>query len=166
MIYDNINIIVALTNESHSIGYRNKLLFNIPKDMERFKAMTTGNTIVCGMNTYKSFPKRPLKNRKNIVLTRDTSACLDGALVLNGIADVLKYSENNPDEKIFICGGEQIYKEFIKYSKRMYLTYIFEEPILSDTYFPMFDISEWEVEKSGLIDEYDGTEYLFLDLIK
>ena len=64
-----IAAIVAVDND-WGIGYNNQLLENIPEDLKRFKELTTGHTVVMGTNTWKSLPKKPLPNRRNIILSR------------------------------------------------------------------------------------------------
>ena len=78
-----MNLIVAVDNK-WAIGYKNDLLISIPDDMKFFRETTTGNVIIMGRKTLNSFPNgRPLKNRVNIVITKDTNFKADGAIVVN-----------------------------------------------------------------------------------
>ena len=62
--------IIAAVAKNRAIGYKNKLLYWLPNDLKRFKALTTGHTIIMGRNTYESLPKGALPNRRNVVLSR------------------------------------------------------------------------------------------------
>ena len=70
----NISIIVAIAR-NHGIGFENKLLYWLPNDLKRFKALTTGHTIIMGRKTFESLPKGALPNRRNICLLY-TSRCV------------------------------------------------------------------------------------------
>ena len=146
---DNIYIIVAITEKTHSIGKDNDMIYHLKEDLEYFKNTTINNTIVCGRKTYFSFPKRPLPNRKNIVLTRSNSV-FEGAEVMHSVDEVIEYAKNNKDEKIFICGGDQIYSQFIDIASRLYITFIKEdEDVIADSHFPAIDMNIWRMIEEG-----------------
>jgi dihydrofolate reductase len=85
-----MNLIVAVDN-NWAIGYKNDLLISIPDDMKFFRETTTGNVIIMGRKTLNSFPNgKPLKNRVNIVITKDTNFKADGAIVVNSIEEAVK----------------------------------------------------------------------------
>ncbi|MDY5963433.1 MAG: dihydrofolate reductase, partial [Peptostreptococcus porci] len=109
---ENLYAIVAMTEKTNAIGRAGDMLYHLKDDLKYFKSTTENNTIVCGRKTYFSFPKRPLPNRKNIVLTRGNTA-FDGAYTMHSREEIIEYAKNNPDEKIFICGGDNIYKQFM-----------------------------------------------------
>ena len=73
-----INIIAAVA-KNNAIGFQNKLIYWLPNDLKRFKALTTGNTIIMGRKTFESLPKGALPNRRNIVVSRNTNLTVDGA---------------------------------------------------------------------------------------
>ncbi|WP_291651525.1 dihydrofolate reductase [Clostridium sp.] len=137
-----ISLIVAM-DKNNGIGNKNKLLAHISEDLRYFKRITDGNTIVMGYNTYMSLPKRPLPNRRNIVLTTKDIK-LDGAEVVNSIEELLKLL--NTEEETFICGGDSIYKQMLPYADKLYITHIFDE-FEADTYFPEIT-DEWEISES------------------
>ena len=123
-----INIIAAV-GKNKELGLNNKLLWHLKEDMKYFKETTTGYIVVMGRKTFESIGK-PLPKRKNIVITRQ-NITLDGAEVLNDPYKVLEYND-----KIFIIGGEQIYRFFLPYADNIYLkikflvqTWIFHHPI-------------------------------------
>lgn len=145
----NIYIIVAITKKEHAIGKDNDMLFFLKKDLEYFKETTLNHTIVCGRKTYFSFPVRPLPGRKNIILTKSDSN-FEGAETMHSVEEVVEYARKNSDEKIFICGGEQIYKQFIKIASKLYITFIYNEnPVDADSFFPLIDEKIWNMTKSS-----------------
>ena len=147
-----INIIAAV-GKNLEIGKDNKLLWRIPNDQKYFKETTINKTVVMGRKTYESMGK-PLKNRKNIVLTRG-KLNIDNVEIVNNYKEIL-----NREEEIFIIGGEQIYKKFLPYADNLYLTEI-NASQEADTYFPEFDkgLYEKEVLKT---EEYNDIEYSFV----
>ena len=104
---DNIYMIVAMTKNTRAIGIDGDMLYHLKEDLKYFKETTLNHTIVCGRKTYFSFPKRPLPNRKNIILTRGNDH-YDQAFTLHSKDQVAQYALNHPDEKIFICGGDNV----------------------------------------------------------
>jgi len=152
-----VNIIVA-TSENNVIGRGNDIPWYIPKDLEHFKKLTTGNTVIMGRKTYESLPKeyRPLPNRVNIVITRDKSYQAKGCLVVNSLEEALRKSDNN--REIFIIGGGQIYREGLKFAERIYLTKIHKN-ISGDTYFPKLN-KFWK-----LVDEEEKSGFSFLTYV-
>lgn len=147
-----INIIAAV-GKNLEIGKDNKLLWRIPNDQKYFKETTINKTVVMGRKTYESMGK-PLKNRKNIVLTRG-KLNIDNVEIVNNYKEIL-----NREEEIFIIGGEQIYKKFLPYADNLYLTEI-NASQEADTYFPEFnkDLYEKEILKT---EEYNDIEYSFV----
>ena len=118
-----INLIVAIS-KNNIIGKNNSLPWYYPEDLKYFKKITTGKTVVMGRKTFESIINRnnkPLPNRINVVLTRDSGYKFDGAIIIN---DLNKFLENNKDEDIFIIGGKQIFDESMNYVDRFYITHI------------------------------------------
>lgn len=144
-MYNNIYIIVAMTEKTNSIGKNGDMIYHLKDDLRYFKETTLNNTIVCGRKTYFSFPKRPLPNRKNIVLTRGTDT-FDGAYTLHSKDEVIKYALENPSENIFICGGDNVYSQFMDVASKLYVTIIDEdESVNADSFFPDIDKNIWQV---------------------
>lgn len=168
---ENIYMIVAIDKDS-AIGYKNNLLCYIPEDLRYFKNTTLNNTIVVGANTYFTFPKRPLPKRKNIILTKtrkeeiekelkNNQDIKDNIIIYSSIEEVLNYAKENKNEKIFICGGESIYKEFFKYASKLYITHI-DKKFEADTYFPTFDLNEWIIEEEILPKEKEKSNFNYI----
>ncbi|MBF1049866.1 dihydrofolate reductase [Peptostreptococcus sp.] len=149
---DNIYVIVAMTKKTRAIGIDGDMLYHLKEDLKYFKETTLNHTIVCGRKTYFSFPKRPLPNRKNIILTRGNDH-YDQAFTLHSKDQVAQYALNHPDEKIFICGGDNVYKQFMDLASKLYITEIDEDsPVEADSFFPQIDPNLWtKVSESDYI---------------
>lgn len=134
-------------SENWGIGYKNELLFRISEDLKRFKALTTGKTIVMGHNTFKSLPNaKPLPNRTNIVLSRDTALKIPGVTVCNSLGDLKPYLRGD----VFIIGGEQIYKLLLGYCEAAYVTQIQSAPP-ADAFMPNLSaLQNWELTEQEL----------------
>ena len=131
-----INIIAAV-GKNLELGLDNKLIWNIPEDLQYFKQMTTNKTVVMGRKTYESIG-RPLPNRNNVVLTRKD-------IKIDGINTIKNYEEVlSMNDEVFIIGGESIYELFLPYADNLYLTEI-DGSHEADTYFPYFDKELYDV---------------------
>jgi len=156
-----MNLIVAVT-ENWGIGCENKLLFRVSEDQRYFKSMTSGKVVVMGHNTFKSLPGgRPLKNRKNIVLSRDVALSIEGVTVCNSIEQLLTLIKNYDMSNVYVIGGEAIYTALLPYCNKAYITK-FQAMPSADTFFPNVDeMPEWEVMEEHMQMEYDGLRYKF-----
>ncbi len=134
-------MIVAM-DKKRGIGKNNGLLAHIKPDLEYFKRVTEGHTIIMGYNTYLSLPIRPLPNRKNIVITRKDIK-IDGTIILHSIDDTLKWIEKSNEKEIFICGGGKIYQQFMPYADKLYITHIFHS-FDADKFFPPIP-DQWKI---------------------
>ena len=154
-----ISMIAAVANNG-AIGYRNKLLYWLPNDLKRFKALTTGNTIIMGRRTFESLPKGALPNRRNIVLS-GTSKELPGCEVYRSLEEALSHC--NSDEDIYIIGGAAVYKQGMGVADRLCLTLIDDSPKDADAFFP--DYSGWKEtwREDHHRDEKHGYDYSFVD---
>lgn len=155
--------IIAAVAKNRAIGFENKLLYWLPNDLKRFKALTTGHTIIMGRNTYESLPKGALPNRRNVVLSRTTKE-LPGCEVFPTLEKALKSCA--PNEDIYIIGGARVYEQAIKFADRLCLTEINDTPKDADAFFP--DYSDWTVEtrEAHPKDEKHAFEYVFTDYIR
>ena len=154
-----INIIAAVA-KNRAIGFENKLIYWLPNDLKRFKALTTGHTIIMGRNTYLSLPKGALPNRRNVVLSSTISE-LPGCDVYPTLDAALKSCR--PDEDIYIIGGARVYEQAISMADRLCLTEVDDTPAQADAFFP--DYSDWQgVNKEAHPkDERHAFEYAFTD---
>ena len=152
--------IIAAVAKNRAIGFENKLIYWLPNDLKRFKALTTGHTIVMGRNTYLSLPKGALPNRRNVVLSSTISE-LPGCDVYPTLDAALKSCR--PDEDIYIIGGARVYEQAISIADRLCLTEVDDTPAQADAFFP--DYSDWQVvnKETHPKDERHAFEYAFTD---
>ena len=157
--------IIAAVARNLAIGYQNKLLYWLPNDLKRFKALTTGHTIIMGRRTFESLPKGALPNRRNVVLTR-SQVTFPGAETFPSLQAAL--ASCAPDEDIYIIGGASVYAEALPLADRLCLTEIDDTPAQADAFFPQFSEEEWKVaeKEEHDIDEKHAHSYRFVDYVK
>ncbi len=174
-----MNIIVAI-DEQNAIGKGGDLLCHLPADLKHFKSLTTGHTVVMGSRTYMSLPRRPLPNRRNIVLTRQDANLFEGAEVVRTVEDILRLenlnnqrSQNNQsdlknpntpiaiDNEVFIIGGGQVYVQLLPYADKLYITRIHHTFADADTFFPAIDLTRWHLDGSETFPADDKNLYAF-----
>ena len=157
-----INIIAAVA-QNRAIGYQNKLIYWLPNDLKRFKALTTGHTIIMGRRTFESLPKGALPNRRNIVLTRSQHT-FPNCEVYASLQEALKHCQE--DEEVFIIGGASVYQQAMAVADRLCLTEINDTPKDADTFFPSYD--DWKViqKETHSKDDKHAFEYAFIDYIR
>ena len=115
--------LIAAVDKNWAIGKNNELLVSIPNDMKMFRQMTTGKVVVMGRKTLESFPNGlPLKNRVNIVLTKNQNYQVKGAIIVHSVEEVLEELKKYNSEDVYIIGGDSIYKEFLPYCDVAHLT--------------------------------------------
>ncbi len=134
-----ISIIVAVAGNS-GIGKDNKLLCHIPGDLKRFKKITSGHTVIMGKNTFLSLPGGPLKERRNIVISDDPLDHFEDCIMVSSIAEALDHCDD--DRETFIIGGASVYRQFMPYATRLYLTRV-NKSFEADTYFPEINADDW-----------------------
>jgi len=149
-----IIIIVGMT-KSGLIGKDNALPWRIPEDLQNFKRLTSGNTIVMGRKTYESIGK-PLPNRNNIVISR-TMPVQDGITVCRTINEGLEKAKEFGKD-IFIIGGATIYEQTLSIADKMYISYI-KNDYHGDTYFPKFNKEDWVMESRKDYPEFEFIVY-------
>ena len=156
-----LSIIVAI-NQKLAIGFENRLIYRVPNDLKRFKALTTGHTIVMGRKTFESLPKGALPNRRNIVLSRQ-DLHLPGAECFHSLAEALEACRT--EEEVFIIGGASLYREALPLSDRLYLTEIEDADQPADTFFPAIDPNAWDEKNREChpADEKHLYPYCFID---
>ena len=137
--------IIAAVAKNRVIGKDNDLVWKLPRDMKYFMDTTSGHHLIMGRKNYESLPHkfRPLKNRINIVITRQLGYTARGTVIVNSIRDGLDYAENNGESEVFIIGGGEIYTESMDIVTRMYITEV-KESFEGDTFFPEFDRNLWK----------------------
>ena len=157
-----MNIIVA-ADKNWAIGKDNRLLVSIPADMKMFRQETTGKVVVMGRKTLESFPGGlPLKNRTNIVITRNRDYRVKDAIVVHSIEEALEEVKKYPSEDVYCIGGDSIYKQFLPYCDTAHVTKI-DFAYAADSYFPDLDeMPEWEITARSEEQTYFDLEYQFV----
>lgn len=140
-----IALIVA-KSKNNVIGKDGKIPWSIPGEQQQFKSLTTNNIVIMGRRTYEEIGK-PLSNRFNIVISKTKNYEGDNLTTVSSLEEALKYVEN---KDIYIAGGYNVFKEAIPLVDKMYITEINQEIKDGTTFFPDFDINDFEKE---LIDE-------------
>ena len=158
-----LSIIVAIA-QNRAIGYENKLLYWLPNDLKRFKALTTGHTIIMGRKTFESLPKGALPNRRNVVLSRQDIE-FPGAERFSSLNEALAHCA--AEEEIFIIGGASVYQESLPLADQLFVTHIEDTPEKADAFFPKINAEEWEIvkEEAHEKDEKHSQEYIYRDYI-
>ena len=155
--------IIAAVDEKWGIGKGMDLLFHFSRDMEFFKEKTMGKTVVTGRKTLESFPNsKPLKNRKNVVLTTDKDFRCDGGEVVNDIKTVVeKYSGDDT----FVIGGGEVYRQLLPYCDTAYITKVFADGN-ADVFIDNLDKNEmWELSEVSEDHLENGISFVFCTYI-
>lgn len=151
-----INIIVA-SDKNGVIGSGNKLPWHLPTDLQMFKNLTKGNTVVMGRKTYESMPFYPkgLPGRNNVIISR-TLKEVPGCMVVDSFETYMNYlTIVNKQEHVWIIGGGEIYRQALKYATSIYHTEVETEIEKGDTY---FNIPEEELKTYTLLSKVRYTE--------
>lgn len=151
--------LIANVDNNWAIGKDNRLLVRIPADMKFFRETTAGKVVVMGRKTLESLPNgQPLKNRTNIVLTRDKSYRVRGAQTYFSMEELHEELKKYPSEDVYVIGGESVYRALLDECDVAYITkddYVYS----ADAYFPNLDERpEWELA-------YSSEEQTYFDLI-
>ena len=157
-----MNVIVA-ADQNWGIGKDNKLLVSIPADMKMFREETSGKVVVMGRKTLESFPNGlPLKNRTNIVITKNKDQDAKGAIVVRSIEEALEEIKKYPTEDVYCIGGDSIYEQMLPYCDVAHVTKV-DFAYEADSHFPNLDEDdEWEITAESGEQTYFDLEYTFV----
>lgn len=159
-----MKLILVMDNDC-AIGRNGNLLTRLPTDMKRFREVTQGAVVIMGRKTYESFPKRPLPNRENWVLSRSAKT-IEGAEVFSDIESVLERVRAVEQKEVFIIGGAEIYKQFEPYCGEALITRVYEN-FGGDTFFIDIGRSEdWELAEASIVLETNCHKIRFFRYIK
>ena len=157
-----MNCIVNV-DENWGIGKNGKLLVNLSADLRRFRALTEGKTVILGLNTLSTFPGgRPLKNRRNVVLSFEPME-IEGAEVVTSMDAALAAVRGDPDA--CVIGGASVYEQFLPYCDRAQITktYLGGD---ADRYFPNLDaLPNWEITWQSELLEENGVRFRYVDYV-
>lgn len=153
--------IIAAIGKNRELGKDNKLLWNIPEDLKRFKQLTSGHPIIMGRKTFESIG-RPLLNRTNIIITRDQDCKKEGIVIVHSLDDAIEKAQlHHKEEEVFIIGGGQIFEQAMPLADRLYLTVI-DASFDADTFFPNY--SEFKRVTFREKGESHGYTYEFINI--
>lgn len=156
-----MNSLIVAAAQNNAIGGNNDLLWRIPEDLKRFKALTMGKMCLMGRKTFESIGKA-LPGRRFVVISRDKSYQLADCTVVQSLEEALALGKN--EAEVMIIGGGEIYRQALPFTDRIYLTRVMAD-FEGDTYFPELAANEWrEAEKSEVFETTAGLKYQFIDL--
>ena len=161
-----LSIIVAIS-ENYAIGKQGDLLCHLPNDLQHFKQITSGKTVLMGERTFFSLPKHPLPNRRNIVLTDQSGKTFEGAESAYSIEECLALASKDGDET-FVIGGGMVYRQMMPHADKLYITHIHNRWEDADTFFPEILETEWQLvsEEKHQKDEKNPYDYTFAEYIR
>ncbi|MFV1998010.1 MAG: dihydrofolate reductase [Acidiferrobacterales bacterium] len=136
-----ISIIVAIA-ENGVIGNNNTLPWHLPADLAYFRKTTMGHTIVMGRRNYEDIG-RALPGRINVVLTRSSTFSADDCIIAHSVGEIREMVDNN--DETFIIGGAEIYRLFLPYTERLYITHV-DVAVEGNITFPEYNADQWELE--------------------
>jgi len=144
--------------ENRVIGKNNVIPWSLKEDMAHFRLLTKGCPCVMGRKTWESLPKKPLPGRLNIVVSKTLNAEIQtkSLLVFPSLSAAIEHCANY--EKIFICGGEAIYRQALDFADKIELTVIHKQ-YEGDTFFPEIDSTRWTIINTENFDTFSFLTY-------
>lgn len=160
---------IAAIGKNRELGKGNRLLWHIPDDLKRFRAITKGHPCIMGRKTFESIVSatgHPLLSRTSIVITRDKNWKYGGVLAVDSIEEAIQLAKRKlGGEEVFIIGGGEIYKLGIGYADKLYLTLVDVEAADADSFFPEY----MDAFKKKVFEEervWNGIKYSWVDLLR
>ena len=153
---------IVAVSDNWGIGKDNKLLFSIPEDMKYFREKTSGKTIIMGRHTLESFPNgKPLKNRRNILISTKEDYFVEGVEVVHSPAQAVALTAALPSEEVFVIGGSEVYRAMLPYCDKVFVTKV-KKKAAADRYFPELDkLPEWHMTHNGEEKKHEGLKFSF-----
>ncbi len=144
-----MKLVVAVDNE-WGIGYKGQLLAHVRADLKYFQSLTKGNVVILGSKTLATFPGgKVLKNRENIVLSRNVDFSPEGAVVVRSLDELFDKLNQHDTDNVFVIGGGIIYSQLLPYCDTAYVTK-FNKSFEKDAFFPNLDmLPDWELVSVG-----------------
>ena len=158
--------LITVADRNWAIGRGGRLLFSLPTDMKRFRAITTGGTVLMGRKTLESFPgERPLPKRRNLVLSSQALQ-IEGAEVYHSLDALCAAAASDDPEHVFVIGGGSVYNALLPRCHRVFLTRVDSAAPEPDTYFPDLDsLPEWSVESVSEPVTDDGVTFRYVNYV-
>lgn len=149
--------LIAAMDRNRTIGIGNKMPWRLPAEMAFFTKMTTGKTVLMGRKTFESL-RKPLKDRRNIVLTRQQEFHPEGCEVAHTLEEALELCR---EDELMVMGGADIYEQLLPYADTLLLTDVDVEIEGGDAFFPLFSDSEWKLVESERREQDESNRYAF-----
>lgn len=153
--------IIAAMDEKRGIGKEQAIPWHIPEDLQRFKELTMGHSIIMGRKTHESIG-RALPGRRNIIITRDEGYLATGCVICHTVESAIEIAKTEEQNEIFVIGGAQIYAQAIDIADHLYLTLV-KGVYAADAFFPEYE-KQFTVEKTSIEKHAHGYSYVFVDL--
>jgi len=155
---------ITAVAENNALGKNNELVWHLPNDFKRFKALTTNHYIIMGRKTFESFPK-PLPNRTHVVITRQKDYNPEGCIVVDSIEKAIAVCPE--DEDSYVIGGGEIYTLALPYADIIEITKV-HHTFEADAFFPKISKSEWQLveAETNLKDEKHLYDYTYETYIR
>jgi dihydrofolate reductase len=160
-------IVAGMGRTTRALGKGNELLWHVPEDLKRFRALTLGHPVIMGRKTFESILAilgHPLPGRTNIVVTRDETYQVNGAIVAHSLAEALDTAASEAPREIHIGGGAELYRQALPLVDRVYLTY-FDDSTPGDVTFPEFE-SSFAIETAHEPCTYGTLTYQWVDYVR
>ncbi len=156
---------IVVVDRNWAIGCEGTLLFSLPTDMKRFRALTLNGTVIMGRKTLDTFPGgRPLPKRRNIVITHNADFTREGTEVVTSPEAALALVGDVPDETLWVIGGSSIYTALLSHCKKVCVTRVDAAAPEADSFFPNLDkLPGWKVEHESEVMAENGLTFRFVD---
>lgn len=144
-----MNILVAV-DSNWAIGYDGRLLVSLAEDMKQFRKLTDKGVLIYGRKTLETFPGgKPLPGRTNIILSRDPTFAVSGALVCRHLDELKTLCRKYQSDEQWVIGGASIYEQLLPWCQQAYVTQ-FDHSFTADVYFPDLDqLADWQLAETG-----------------
>lgn len=154
--------LVVAVDAQWGIGYGGDLLTRIPKDLQFFRSITMGKTMILGRKTLESFPGgKPLPDREHFVLTRNQTYVVPGIQTIHSMEDLLHFIETYDKNRLCLIGGGELYRQLLPLCELAYVTKI-RHTFLADTFFPNLDSQkDWVLFEESEPYEYQDLIFTF-----
>ncbi len=155
--------IVVAVYENWGIGLNGSQPVVVKADRRHFREVTGTGTVILGRKTLEDFPGgKPLKGRRNIILTRDAEFTVEGGEVVHSVDEAVRAVEGEDPDQVFVIGGESVYRQLMPYCRRAFVTKIYDEPP-ADAFFPDLDeLEEWHAADTGPVMTEEDIKYQFI----
>lgn len=152
--------LIAAVGENLELGGNQSLLWEQPKDLQRFKALTLEHPVVMGRKTWESLSVRPLPRRRNIVLSRQADFSPAQAEIANSVETVMQMTSD--EDEVFIIGGAEIYQLFLPLASTIYLTRILGVFAQADRFFPKINLEHWELKDELFVEQDEANRFAMI----